>query len=138
MKTSQKKTLVEHLKRMPIIETACKQAGVSRASYYRWKLKDPKFAEQTEKAIEEGTQLINDVAESQLLSAIKDRNMTGIIFWLKNRHVAYREKVEVNANIKQISEKLTPEQEGVVREALRLASLPVSDVTNPKEDGKQN
>jgi hypothetical protein len=32
---------------------------------------------------------MNDMAESQLLNAVRDGNMTGIIFWLKSRHKAY-------------------------------------------------
>ncbi len=119
---SQKDQLVELLKKTPIVQVACEKTGVGRATFYRWKKEDREFAKVADEALLEGSLLVNDLAESQLMSAIRDKNITAIIFWLKHHHSAYTTRVEVMAHIKQSVEELTPEQEAVVREALRLAS----------------
>ena len=62
------------------------------------------------------------MAESQLISAIKDKNMTGIIFWLKHNHKSYSTRIELNGKIRT-ENKLTPEQEKEIKRALNLASL---------------
>lgn len=123
MKTEKdKELLIEQLKKTPIIQIACEKAGIGRATYYRWCKEDTGFAKKAEEALRDGSWLVNDMAESQLMSAIRDKNMTAIIFWLKHHHKSYATKVEVTAKIND-SEPLTPEQEAVVREALRLAAL---------------
>lgn len=118
-----KKKLLARLTKSPIIEVACKQAGVPRSTYYRWRKDDEEFAEACEIALEESAGRINDLAESQLISAIKDQNMTAIIFWLKHHHRAYRTRIELDAHIKQDQQALTPEQAEMVAQALRLAGL---------------
>lgn len=120
--TADKKKLLLRLVKTPIVEVACTQAGVPRSTYYRWRKSDEGFAEACDEAIEESTGRINDLAESQLIAAIKEQNMTAIIFWLKHHHNRYATKVEVTARFKQ-DEALTPEQEAIVQTALRLAGL---------------
>jgi hypothetical protein len=46
---------------------------------------------------------MNDIAESKLLSAVKDGNMTAIIFWLKNNNPRYSDK-KINLSIKERQE----------------------------------
>lgn len=118
-----KELLVEQLKKTPIVQVVCEKIGVSRASYYRWRKDDKEFVEAADTALLDGSQLVNDLAESQLISAIKDKNLTAIIFWLKSHHAAYATRVEVNAKIKSVPEELTPEQAELVMNALRLAAL---------------
>lgn len=97
----QKKLLVDHLRKIPIVQVACEKLGVSRATYYRWIAEDAAFATQTEDALGEGTGFINDMAESQLISAIKEQNFAAISFWLRNRHKAYTNKVQIMTPAKQ-------------------------------------
>lgn len=97
----QKKLLVDHLRKIPIVQVACEKLGVSRATYYRWIAEDAAFAAQAEEAIGEGTGFINDMAESQLISAIKEQNFAAISFWLRNRHKAYANKVQITTQTKQ-------------------------------------
>jgi len=132
----QKLDLLEKLKETPIVEVACRKTGIARATYYRWRLKDEKFAKEADLSLSEGSSLINDMAESQLLSAIKDQNMTAIIFWLKNHHPAYATKVEVTAQLKNQNEVLTPDQEALVNRALRLAALIPGTQEGKKEEQK--
>lgn len=123
-----KQLILEQLQKTPIIEAACQKLEISRMTFYRWKNKDEEFAKKVDEAIFDGCLLVNDLAENQLISAVKGQNMQGIMYWLKHHHGTYKTRVEINANINQITEKLTPEQEGIVREALRLAALSGSDV----------
>lgn len=124
MKQNQKQLLLEQLKKTPIVQIACEKAGISRMTYYRWRKEDPKFLKASDIALSEGSMLVNDMAESQLLSAIRDKNMTGIIFWLKHHHSTYAEKLEISGHLKTITDELTPEQEALIKKALSLVSSP--------------
>ncbi len=120
--TKEKKLLIDQLKKIPIIQVACEKVGVGRATFYRWKKEDDIFSREADEALQEGKLLVNDMAESQLMSAIRNGNLTGIIFWLKNNHTSYKTKVEVTGQLKY-DEKLTPEQEELINKALKLASV---------------
>lgn len=117
------KLILDQLRKIPIVQIAVEKTGISRASFYRWKRENPEFSRQADEAILEGLLLVNDLAESQLISTIKDKNLGGITFWLKHRHPAYGNKVEIKGNIAHSSEELTPEQEALVREAVKMASF---------------
>jgi len=75
-----KQLLLDQLRKTPIVQIAAEKIGVGRATYYRWRKEDKKFLKDSDQAIFEGNLLINDMAESQLISAIKDKNITSIIF----------------------------------------------------------
>lgn len=90
-----KELILEQLKKIPIIQTACEKVDVSRSTYYRWRKDDPLFAKAADQAIKEGILLINDLAENQLMLAISQTNMTAIIFWLKYHHNSYKDKVQI-------------------------------------------
>lgn len=86
-----KAKLLEILNETPLIQPACQKAGVSRATYYRWRKEDKNFKKKSDEAINQGRLLINDLAESKLISQIKNENMTAIIYWLKHNHKNYIE-----------------------------------------------
>ncbi len=119
----EKSLLLEQMKKTPIVQVACEKTGVSRATYYRWRKEDGKFAKSSDEALADGTGLMNDMAESQLLSAIRDKNFSAIAFWLKHHHPSYGTRVEVTARLENLNYQLTPEQQKTVDEALRLAAL---------------
>ncbi len=73
------------------------------------------------------------MAESQLLSAIRDKNLTAIIFWLKHHHKTYETRVNVQGTIKHQAEALTEEQSELVERALQLAGL----IENKEDDNEQ-
>ena len=87
-------------------------------------------------ALEDGNKLINDMAESQLMSAIRDKNMTAIIYWLNHHHAAYATKMEITAKLKNDNEQLTPEQETLMVKALKLASVITGSLPENIEDQK--
>lgn len=122
-KSKNKKLLIEQLRKTPIIQIVCEKLNIARSTFYRWKNEDKKFSKEVDDAIIEGNGLINDLAESKLISAIKDQNMTGIIFWLKNHHRTYADKLEINGKLEHSKIELTKEQKKIVRQALKLASL---------------
>lgn len=115
-----KKLLLAQLSKTPIVQLACEKTGISRATYYRWKSKDKSFSKKAEEAIREGSLLVNDMAESQLLSSIADKNMTAIIFWLKHHHPSYKTRVEIKHAIEKPEINLTKKQKEVIREALKI------------------
>lgn len=117
-----KQKLLEQLKQLPIVQVACQKCGLGRATYYRWRKESKEFSQAADSAINEGKKLINDLAESKLISAIQDQNMTGIIFWLKNNSSHYTDKVELTHKLNRGDEVLSPEQKILIEKALRLTN----------------
>ncbi len=117
----QKEALCEQLKKTPIVQLACEKVGLGRATYYRWRKEDEEFSENSDESLCEGVKLMNDMAESQLLSAIKNQNMTAIIFWLKNRHRSYAQRVEVIAKVQD--KELTEGERQTIQKALTLGGI---------------
>ncbi len=113
----EKKLLLEHLEKTPIVQIACEKSGVGRSTYYRWLEQDKKFARSAKQALSKGVLIMNDLAESQLLKSVRDGNMTAIIFWLKSRHLSYWNKLEIVEN--NDKEELTKAQKEVIRRVLK-------------------
>lgn len=124
--------LLEHLRKTPIIQMACEKAGISRATYYRWKNNDKEFAISVDKALDEGVSMMNDFAESQLISSIRDKNMTAIIYWLKHRHRAYSTKVEISGLLEHKNTEISEEYKKLIKKALSLA-LPEGEKSNEEK-----
>lgn len=124
--TQTQELFLEQLKKTPIVQIACEKLGIARSTFYRWKTDDAKFAKRVDEALLEGCLLVNDLAESQLVSAIRDRNLSAIMYWLKHHHPDYRNRLEIEGSINTIQE-LNPEQKKLVRQALKLANLTLND-----------
>lgn len=119
----QKTEMVEQLKKTPIVQLACEKTGIGRTTYYRWRKMDAGFEQDADEAIREGSKLVNDLAETQLLACIKDKELGAITFWLKHHHPLYSPKLELTGKIKHEDSTLTPEQEALIKQALKLAGL---------------
>ncbi len=117
-----KQLFLEQLKKTPIVQIACEKLGVSRASFYRWRAEDAAFAKQADEATLEGHLLVNDLAESQLIGAVKDRNLQAIMYWLKHHHKDYRNRLEIEGTLNTITE-LSDEQKALVKKALELTGV---------------
>ncbi len=122
-----KDELLEKLRKIPVVQIACEKSGVSRATYYRWR-ENPQFASAADAALHEGVLMMNDLAESQLLNAIRNQSLTAVIYWLKTHHKAYSTRVEVEATVRHLA--LTPEQEALVKKALTLSNITEGDEPN--------
>jgi len=118
-----KELIISKLKKNPVLQITCQNVGIGRSSYYRWREEDGKFAKKCDKAIAQGNSLINDMAESQLISAIRDKNLTAIIYWLKNHHRAYTTRIELDATHRIEEFKLTEEQQQLIDKAIKLMDL---------------
>ncbi|MDO8558361.1 MAG: hypothetical protein Q7S09_04215 [bacterium] len=140
-----KEHMLDKLRKLPIIEAACREVGIGRASYYRYRKDDPEFAKAADDAIAHGEDFISDMSETQLIALIKDRNIPAISMWLRAHRAKYSTKVEISGSVKSINESLTPEQESAVQAALKLASLAGMDPepeknhesVNPKPEGDE-
>lgn len=119
----EKQKLLEQLKKVPIVQVACERAGVPRSTFYRWRKEDAEFLNECEVALEQSSAIINDMAESQLINAIKNQNMTAIIFWLKHHHKAYETRIAVKGKLEFEQKTLTPEQEELIKKALQMLRL---------------
>ncbi|MFH1536033.1 MAG: phBC6A51 family helix-turn-helix protein [Patescibacteria group bacterium] len=117
--SKEKELLLEQFRKIPIIQVACEKSGVGRATYYRWRQDDPEFAKMADEALLEGSLLVNDMAESQLLQAIRNQNLGAIIFWLKHHHPSYANKLEVSGKLTE-EYHLNPEQEKLMIKALTM------------------
>lgn len=117
-----KDLFLEQLKKTPIVQIACEKLGIARATFYRWKAEDPAFAEAADAALLEGKLLVNDLAESQLIGAVKDRNLQAVTYWLRHHHKEYRNRLEIEGTVNTIKE-LSPEQKELVRKALELTGI---------------
>ena len=75
------------------IKASCLSTNIHRRTYYLWVEKDKKFKEECN-SVQEG---LIDLAESQLLTKIKNGDITAIIFFLKCRAKSrgYNERTEL-------------------------------------------
>lgn len=127
-KANTQKQIIEQLKKNPIIQLACEKYNLPRATFYRWKKQFKKFGEEVDIAIAQGRYLVNDMAESQLMNAIKDGNITACIYWLKSNSPNYSTKIEVNANHRVVDGTISKEQEEIIKQAIRLISPKIEEV----------
>jgi len=89
----EKKKLLEALRENHIVLAACHKTGISKSTYYRWRQSDPKFAKAADVAMREGIDLVNDAAESNVVTGVKNRDKDLTKFWLTHRHPAYAERL---------------------------------------------
>ncbi|OGF80431.1 hypothetical protein A2W48_02990 [Candidatus Giovannonibacteria bacterium RIFCSPHIGHO2_12_44_12] len=113
-----KEALLEELAKYPIIQLACQRTGIGRSTFYKWKKLDKKFSDLASAAVAEGKKFTNDMAESQLIKAIGNGNMTGIIFWLKNNHADYTDRVRYEHHHEIHVDDLTEEESAKISKAL--------------------
>jgi hypothetical protein len=84
-----KAALVKRLSEVRIVEIACKSVGISRATYYRWLKEDANFAADCEDAIRQGTSVICDLAESQIINKIRGGDFKASTYFLEKHHPEY-------------------------------------------------
>jgi len=89
----QKLAVLEQLAKCCIIQLACERTGIGRSTYYMWLSEDKEFKELADKAINVGRAYLNDIAFAGLLKRIQENNITMLIFWLKNNHPWFAEKI---------------------------------------------
>ena len=128
-----KQVVLDALKEMPIAQIACKKAGISRATYYRWRSEDKIFHRSADDALAQGIDYINDMSESQMITLIKEKKMPAIAMWLKHNHARYGSKGFQRTPISP-TEELTPQENELVKHALALTSG-ISGINTPDGPG---
>lgn len=108
---------------MPILEAVCKKVEVSRSTVYRWRDEDPEFAKAFNEAMEAGTDVLDDVAESKLLELINRADPSAVFFYLKYRHHRYSPLAAAHKErkLQELHESktaITPEQRERINEML--------------------
>lgn len=101
--SDKKKVFLQHLSEgNGIIAYACDQCSISRQTYYNWYNDDQEFRSECENITEKNV----DMAESKLLNAIQDENLTAIIFYLKTKGKkrGYVEQTDQNINVGSFEE----------------------------------
>ena len=58
-----------------------------------------------------------------MITAIKEKNLSAITFWLKHHHPVYENRIRLDGRIKHETEALTDEQEQLVSRALAMVGL---------------
>lgn len=114
----QKKSVVDQLKKTPIVQFACERSGVGRSTYYKWRTTDRTFARAADKAKEAGCFLINDIAESRLIRMIQDDNLTANIFWLKHNNPKYATVNRVIHEYELVTDRPSTEEQSAFLEYL--------------------
>jgi len=87
-----KDKIIEFLAEHANVSLACKRAGVSRETFYRWKESDEEFDTEVQVAILAGKRSLNDLAQSHLVRKIQNDDIKGITFHLEHCHPDYNGK----------------------------------------------
>jgi hypothetical protein len=103
----QQKEFLEIIEKTPIVSYAIKRVGISKATYHRWRNEDVEFDLDVMNAIYRGSETINDLAESKLISLIQEGNLKAITFWLQHHKPNYRDRryIEPQPEPRQIDKK---------------------------------
>lgn len=107
---------------------ACELVGICRAQGYKWRESDPQWKVDVDKAREKANESGLDFVEGELLKAIRNGNIAGIIYYLKTqgRNRGWVEKTML------IGDQNNPLQVNHVHDAERTAF----DIINALADAK--
>ncbi len=83
-----KKKVLEFLGEHANVSLACKRAGISRETFYRWR-DNEEFDTDVRVALMAGAHAINDLAQHKLVGKINDGDIKAITFHLEHRHPDY-------------------------------------------------
>lgn len=89
---NQQTKLLEFLGESGNISFACKRAGVSRETYYRWRKDSEEFTLKSDSAVSSGKEFVNDLAHSKLMQSINEGYFPAVKFQLSNCHDDYHPK----------------------------------------------
>lgn len=80
---------LQYLEDTPFVYYAAKKAGIAPATIYRWMKDNAVFKKEVDKAINEGRDKINDIAEMKLIKKIEAGEMRAIVFYLTHNNRRY-------------------------------------------------
>lgn len=117
-----RQAVLEQLRKIPIVEVACERAQVNRATYYRWLKSSKSFAAQAEAALADGRATVSSMAESQVISLIRQGKFEAVRYWLTHNSARYATKVEVSGTV-ATRDPMDAAQRRLVAEALGKSTL---------------
>jgi hypothetical protein len=88
----QQDKVLEHLRESGNVSFACKRAGLSRETYYRWIKDNEDFAVKAQQSITDGKSFVNDLAHTKLMQSINEGYFPAVKFQLINCHDDYHPK----------------------------------------------
>jgi len=87
------KPFLEELRKHGNVQLACNVSGISRNSVYEWRRDDPEFRQAWDEAVSEGTDVMNDVAQSKLMAKIQEGYFPAITYQLGRCDPRYMQKI---------------------------------------------
>ena len=118
-----KQALLDQLRRLPIREVAYEKVGVSRMTCSRWRKASKKFAEAMDAASNEGREFINDLAESQVITLVRQGEIKALRLWLQHNSARYANKLELSGTIDTKELPMTKAEKALRLQALKYSSL---------------
>ncbi|MFA6896933.1 MAG: hypothetical protein WCQ96_01465 [Patescibacteria group bacterium] len=97
----QKELFLTRLEEMPVTSVVCKKIGVSRASIYRWRDKDPEFDAKVIEAKIKGDDNMRDLAEYQVLKKMQEGDLSAAKYYLDRKHPAYARRTSIPDTARQ-------------------------------------
>lgn len=91
------KTLLEILHENPMVSHACKKAGITRDTFYRWLKESKSFRKKVDEVSGIGVYRIGDMAESVIMNAVQKGDIGAAKFVLKNNHERYKDPWKLRA-----------------------------------------
>lgn len=92
--------LIEEIEKHGIIQSACDKYNVSRQTFYRWMKEDKEFLEAVNEALSLGVGTVSDVALSNVLTGIRNKDAGYTKYWLSHKHTdfrrPYRDRVDLD------------------------------------------
>ena len=122
---AQKKLLLQHIGKTPIVEVVCQKVGIGRTTLYRWLREDESFATEYSAAFGTGVDLISDLAESKLIGKIQEGDMAAVKLWLGTHRKDFASKVEVSAVRQEV---MSEEEKKAIEQAHAMLGLTVSPI----------
>lgn len=119
-----KRKVIDSLRRRAVIYLAAQDAGVNKLTVYRWRDADPEFAAAMTEAMEDAKEIMENSIYERALAG--DSLLT--MFWTKRHDPAYRDKTTIDIQVVQseISERM---------QALNLNQLPAMNVESAIDTG---
>lgn len=82
--------MIEILKKYPIVEAACSKVGISRSTHYEWINRDERYSEKVNQALSLSVDIVSDIAENNIISAVKRGDHKASTFWLRHHKPEYK------------------------------------------------
>lgn len=83
--------ITSELKKVPNIRYVCSKVGIDHSTLYRWRMKHLDFEKRLTMAMYVGRELINDVAESNIIKGVQSGDIKCSTYWLSHNSPNYAE-----------------------------------------------